>query len=569
MSGQGSNSFRIKFLSVLFLSAFLLNGCATNLQVSQGMVVSADSLATLVGNDILRKNGNAVDAAVAVGFALAVTYPVAGNIGGGGFMVIREADGEMVSFDYREKAPAGASRDMYLDAEGSFIDSLAQEGVLSAGVPGSVAGMLDALEKYGTMSREEVIGPALQLARDGFKLPHSTASSFNRYSQVFGKYPSTAKIFTKSDSPFEGGELFRQPDLAITLERIIKYGKDGFYKGETSKIVSGFMEAHQGLITSEDMAGYESVTRSPVTGTYRGYKIISMAPPSSGGVALIQLLNILENADIRSMGHNSAEYVHFLTEAMRRVYADRSEYLGDPDFFNVPLNKLLSKKYAKQLFSQIDTAATLSKMVKPGLVNFYESLETTHYSVIDRHGNAVSVTTTINSGYGAKVVVEGTGFFLNNEMDDFSAKPGVPNQFGLLGSEANSIQPGKRMLSSMTPTIVLKDDKPFLIVGSPGGSTIITSVLQVIINTIDFGMDVRSAVDAPRIHHQWYPDHISCELGVLDESEIKALTAWGHIVKDISYLGLIEAIRIDPSTGNVTGASDRRGYGLAKGENEK
>ncbi|KAA0249565.1 MAG: gamma-glutamyltransferase, partial [Chlorobiota bacterium] len=375
------------------------------------MVVSADSLATLVGNDILWKNGNAVDAAVAVGFALAVTYPVAGNIGGGGFMVIREADGEMISFDYREKAPAGASRDMYLDADGNFIDSLAQEGVLSAGVPGSVAGMLDALEKYGTMSREEVIGPALQLARDGFKLPHSTASSFNRYSQVFGKYPSTAKIFTKIDSQFEGGELFRQPDLAITLERIIKYGKDGFYKGETSKIVSGFMEAHKGLITSEDMAGYESVTRSPVTGTYRGYKIISMAPPSSGGVALIQLLNILENADIRSLGHNSAEYVHYLTEAMRRVYADRSEYLGDPDFFNVPLNKLLSKNYAKQLFSQIDTAATLSKMVKPGLVNFNESLETTHYSVIDRHGNAVSVTTTINSGYGAKVVVEGAGFF--------------------------------------------------------------------------------------------------------------------------------------------------------------
>lgn len=569
MSGQGSNSFRIKFLAVLFLSAFLLNGCSTNLQVSQGMVVSADSLATLVGNDILRKNGNAVDAAVAVGFALAVTYPVAGNIGGGGFMLIREADGTMISFDYREKAPAGASRDMYLDADGNFIDSLAQEGVLSAGVPGSVAGMLDALEIYGTMSREEVIGPALQLAREGFKLPHSTASSFNKYSQVFGKYPSTAKIFTKSDSQFEGGELFRQPDLAATLERIIKYGKDGFYKGETSKIVSAFMVAHKGLITSEDMASYQSVTRSPVTGTYRGYKIISMAPPSSGGVALIQLLNILENADIRNMGHNSAEYVHYLTEAMRRVYSDRSEYLGDPDFFNVPLNKLLSKNYAKKLFLQIDTAATLSKMVKPGLVNFNESLETTHYSVIDRHGNAVSVTTTVNSGYGAKVVVEGAGFFLNNEMDDFSAKPGVPNQFGLLGSEANSIQPGKRMLSSMTPTIVLKDDKPFLIVGSPGGSTIITSVLQVIINTIDFGMDVRSAVDAPRIHHQWYPDHISCESGVVDESETKALTAWGHIVKDISYLGLIEAIRIDPSTGNVTGASDRRGYGLAKGENEK
>ncbi len=572
MSEQGSNFSKLRDILPFLVAATFLNGCVSipqSLPLSGGMVVSADSLATIVGTDILKNNGNAVDAAVAVGFALAVTYPVAGNIGGGGFMVIRTAKGEEITFDYREKAPAGAKRDMYLDSLGNFIDTLAQEGVLSAGVPGSVAGMLDALEKYGTMSREDVISPALKLAKEGFKLPYSTSASFSKYYQSFMKYPSTAKIFTNNGNQFNPGDLFLQPDLATTLERIIGHGKEGFYKGETARLITEQMKAGNGLITSKDLEDYSPVIRKPVTGEYRGYKIISMAPPSSGGIALIQLLNILENIDLKKLGHNSSKYVHYLSEAMRRVYADRSEYLGDPDFFKVPVKDLLSKEYAKKLFSGIQVTATPSIEVKPGLTSFDESLETTHYSVIDREGNAVSVTTTINSGYGAKVVVEGAGFFLNNEMDDFSAKPGVPNQFGLLGSEANSIQPGKRMLSSMTPTIVLKNDKPFLIVGSPGGSTIITSVLQVILNVLDFDMDVRTAVDAPRIHHQWYPEHVSVETGVLDELEVRELNASGYTIRDISYLGLIEAIKIDQATGKVSGASDRRGSGMARGESEK
>lgn len=559
------------FIVVLFFTVFPSGpvSVTTDSSFSEGMVVSADSLATKVGVEILREGGNAVDAAVAVGFALAVTYPVAGNIGGGGFMVIRSADGKETTFDYREKAPALANRTMYLDKDGNFIDSLAQEGILSAGVPGSVSGLLDALEKYGTMSREKVITPALKLARDGFHLPVSTAASFHKYNRSFNKHPSTARIFTDHGVPVPPGVLFKQPDLAATLERIISEGKDGFYKGKTAELIVTQMKAEHGLVTNEDLANYQSVERAPVTGIYRGYKVISMAPPSSGGVALIQLLNILENCNLVKMGHNSPEYVHYLTEAMRRVYADRSEYLGDPDFFNVPTGKLLSKKYAATLFEQIGKNATPSTGVKPGLKSFSESLETTHYSVLDREGNAVSVTTTINSGYGSKVVVEGAGFFLNNEMDDFSAKPGVPNQFGLLGSEANSIQPGKRMLSSMTPTIILKDNKPFLIVGSPGGSTIITSVLQVILNTIDFGMDVRNAVDKPRIHHQWFPDQISVESGVLSGEGLKQLELMGHSLKEIPYLGLIEAIRIDPATQKVTGASDKRGFGMAKGDGNK
>ncbi len=559
------------FVVILFFTAFPYGRLPVpaDSSLSEGMVVSADSLATNVGVEILREGGNAIDAAVAVGFALAVTYPVAGNIGGGGFMVIRSADGQETTFDYREKAPARASRDMFLDSDGNFIDSLAQEGILSAGVPGSVSGMLDALEKYGTMSREKVISPALKLAREGFHLPVSTAASFHKYIRSFKKYPSTARLFTENGMPFAPGVLFKQPDLAATLERVISEGKDGFYKGKTAELIVNQMKSENGLVTGEDLANYKSVERAPVTGSYRGYKVISMAPPSSGGVALIQLLNILENCDLAKMEHNSPEYVHYLTEAMRRVYADRSEYLGDPDFFNVPMGKLLSKKYATHLFSQIGKHATPSTEVKPGLKSFSESLETTHYSVLDSKGNAVSVTTTINSGYGSKVVVEGAGFFLNNEMDDFSAKPGVPNQFGLLGSEANSIEPGKRMLSSMTPTIILKDDKPFLIVGSPGGSTIITSVLQVILNTIDFGMDIRTAVDAPRIHHQWYPDQISVENGVLSVEGLRELELMGHSVNEIPYLGLIEAIKIDPATHKVSGASDRRGYGMAKGDGSK
>ena len=559
-------SFILVF-SIVFFYGF--TGYSQIPQIKEGMVVSADSIATEVGIQILREGGNAVDAAVATGFALAVTYPVAGNIGGGGFMVIRLQSGEEITLDYREKAPSGATRDMYLDKEGNFIDSLAQEGILSGGVPGSVSGLLTALEKYGTMSREMVIAPALRLAKEGFKLPKPTAASFKKYNKVFNKFPSTSAIFTKNGPPFEPGELFIQKDLAETLELILREGKNGFYTGPVADRIVAHMKKESGLITSDDLLNYETVVRKPVTGSYRGYKVISMPPPSSGGVALIQLLNILENIDLKSLGHSSPEYVHYLVEAMRRVYADRSEYLGDPDFFKVPVKDLISKEYAKKLFSQIKSVATPSEEVKPGLETPKESMETTHYSVLDRWGNAVSVTTTINSGYGSKLVIDGTGFFLNNEMDDFSAKPGVPNQFGLLGSEANSIKPGKRMLSSMTPTILLKENTPVLIVGSPGGSTIITSVLQVILNVVDFGNDIRNAVDLPRIHHQWYPDVVSIEEDVFSTETREIFEKKGYKVKDIPQLGLIEAISIDIKTGEVSGASDRRGVGLARGEGQK
>lgn len=559
-------SFFLVF-SIIFFYGF--TGYSQIPQIKEGMVVSADSIATEVGIQILREGGNAVDAAVATGFALAVTYPVAGNIGGGGFMVIRLQSGEEITLDYREKAPSGAIRDMYLDKEGNFIDSLAQEGILSGGVPGSVSGLLTALEKYGTMSREMVIAPALRLAKEGFKLPKPTAASFKKYNIVFNKFPSTSAIFTKNGLPFEPGELFIQKDLAETLELILREGKNGFYTGPVADRIVAHMKKESGLITSDDLLNYETVVRKPVTGSYRGYKVISMPPPSSGGVALIQLLNILENIDLKSLGHSSPEYVHYLVEAMRRVYADRSEYLGDPDFFKVPVKDLISKEYAKKLFSQIKSVATPSEEVKPGLETPKESMETTHYSVLDRWGNAVSVTTTINSGYGSKLVIDGTGFFLNNEMDDFSAKPGVPNQFGLLGSEANSIKPGKRMLSSMTPTILLKENTPVLIVGSPGGSTIITSVLQVILNVVDFGNDIRNAVDLPRIHHQWYPDVVSIEEDVFSPESREVFEKKGHKVKDIAQLGLIEAISVDNKTGEVSGASDRRGVGLARGEGQK
>lgn len=563
---------KMKYFTLLLVSFSLLFGSETIAQAvpqEGGMVVSADSIATEVGISILRGGGNAIDAAVAVGFALAVTYPVAGNIGGGGFMVIRLANGEEITLDYREKAPSLATRDMYLDSSGNFIESLAQDGILAGGVPGSVSGMLTALDKFGTMKREQVIGPALKLAKEGFYLSIPTANSFKKYNKSFNRYPSTAKIFTKNGEPLEENELFIQTDLARSLELIIKEGTKGFYSGETAEKIVSHMKKEHGLISLEDLAKYETVLRKPVTGSYRGYKIISMPPPSSGGVALIQLLNILENVDLKSLGHSSPEYLHYLVEAMRRVYADRSEYLGDPDFYKVPMKELISKEYAKKLFKTISNRATPSNEVKPGLEIHKESLETTHYSVIDRWGNAVSVTTTINSGYGSKLVIEGTGFFLNNEMDDFSAKPGVPNQFGLLGSEANSISAGKRMLSSMTPTIVLKDNSPFLILGSPGGSTIITSVLQVILNVIDFGYDVRTAVDAPRIHHQWFPDIVAMEDGVLDHHGKESFMNMGYETKDISHLGLIEAILIDQKTGKISGASDRRGVGLAKGEKQK
>jgi len=531
-----------------------------------GMVVSSDSLATRVGVEILKKGGNAVDAAVAVGFALAVTYPQAGNIGGGGFMVIRMANGETITIDFREKAPMKASEDMFLDENGNFVPERSQIGHLSVGVPGSVAGLLLALEKYGTMSRKEVLKPAIKLAEKGFIVNEGLANAFKNAFEHFKKFPSTMKYFSKNGQPYKAGDRLVQKDLAKVLKLIRDKGRDGFYKGRVADLIVEEMKRGGGLITYEDLENYQPVLRKPVVGNYRGYEIISMGPPSSGGVCLIELLNILENFDLKKYGFGSSYTIHYLVEAMRRVYADRAEYLGDPDFVQIPLDKLLSKEYAKELASEIDTFfATPSSRIIRSVSPISEGVHTTHYSVVDRWGNVVAVTTTINSYFGSMVAVDGAGFFLNNEMDDFSAKPGAPNQFGLLGSKANSIQPGKRMLSSMTPTIVLKNGKPFLVLGSPGGSTIITSVLQVILNVIDFGMNIQEAVDSPRIHHQWYPDQIFFERRGLPRDVIENLEKRGHkLVERDGYQGEVQAILIDEN-GVKYGAVDPRGYGLAMG----
>ena len=531
-----------------------------------GMVVSSDSLATRVGVEILKKGGNAVDAAVAVGFALAVTYPQAGNIGGGGFMVIRMANGETITIDFREKAPMKASEDMFLDENGNFVPERSQIGHLSVGVPGSVAGLLLALEKYGTMSRKEVLKPAIKLAEKGFIVNEGLANAFKNAFEHFKKFPSTMKYFSKNGQPYKAGDRLVQKDLAKVLKLIRDKGRDGFYKGRVADLIVEEMKRGGGLITYEDLENYQPVLRKPVIGNYRGYEIISMGPPSSGGVCLIELLNILENFDLKKYGFGSSYTIHYLVEAMRRVYADRAEYLGDPDFVQIPLDKLLSKEYAKELASEIDTFfATPSSRIIRSVSPTSEGVHTTHYSVVDRWGNVVAVTTTINSYFGSMVAVDGAGFFLNNEMDDFSAKPGAPNQFGLLGSKANSIQPGKRMLSSMTPTIVLKNGKPFLVLGSPGGSTIITSVLQVILNVIDFGMNIQEAVDSPRIHHQWYPDQIFFERRGLPRDVIENLEKRGHkLVERDGYQGEVQAILIDEN-GVKYGAVDPRGYGLAMG----
>jgi gamma-glutamyltranspeptidase/glutathione hydrolase len=530
------------------------------------MVVSAEPIATKVGLQILKKGGNAVDAAVATGFALSVTYPVAGNIGGGGFMAIHFPDGRNTAIDFRETAAKLASRDMYLDKNGEFNADLSQNGITSAGIPGSVAGLLYALEKYGTMKLEEVIQPAINLAEDGFPLSASNARSLEWTLNDFKKYPSSLKVFSKNGVAYQEGEIFKQPDLAATLSEIKKSGRDGFYKGKIAELMLQQMKALGGNFSVDDLENYKPVEREVVKGKYKGYEIVSMPPSSSGGIALVQMLNILENFSFQKDEWNSSRYIHVLVSAMKFAYADRSMHLGDPAYYNVPEKWLTSKSYAKKLAAQIGGLAIPSTEIKPGDPKQYkESEETTHYSIIDKNGCAVSVTTTINSAYGSKLVVEGAGFLLNNEMDDFSGKPGVPNQFGLIGSVANEIQPGKRMLSSMTPTIVLKDGKPVLALGSPGGSTIITVVLQVILNRLEFEMNLEQAVNSPRIHHQWLPDEIYTEpFGIAKDVRQKLLEK-SYKFGTERKLGLVEAISYDSRTGEFVGVSDRRGYGLAEG----
>lgn len=528
-----------------------------------GAVSSRSMLASQVGVDILKQGGNAVDAAVAVGFALAVTYPSAGNIGGGGFMVLRRANGEVLTQDHREKAPLAATTDMFLDANGDVDSEMSLFSLKASGVPGSVAGMLDALEKYGSLSREQLMAPAIRLAEEGFVLNDDLAGEFRLSMEYFERNPSSMAVFTNNGALYKAGDRFVQQDLAESLKRVSEQGRDGFYKGPTADMLVAEMQRNGGLISHQDLESYDVVWRSPIKGDYRGYEIWSMPPPSSGGVVLVQILNMLESQDIGALGWGSTQTVHLTVEALRRAYADRAEHLGDPDFYPVPLARLISPDYAKQRFADVSTTrASDSEQVFAG--NWAsESTETTHYSVVDADGNAVSVTTTLNGGYGNHIVVPGAGFLLNNEMDDFSAKPGSPNMYGLMGGEANKIEPGKRMLSSMTPTIVVKDGKTVLVTGSPGGSTIINTVLHVVMNVIDHGMGVEEAVAKPRFYHQWKPDDIRFETGSIPEQTQKELEAMGHRGLEDEGYGYGDANSILIRDGRIEASSDPRSVGGA------
>ncbi|QUM77328.1 gamma-glutamyltransferase [Moritella sp. 24] len=525
---------------------------------ANGMVASQEALATQIGVDIMKQGGNAIDAAVAVGYALAVTLPRAGNLGGGGFMLVYLADEQRsVAIDYREVAPQGAYPNMFLDEEGNPSKKLSRYHGLAVGVPGTVLGFELALQKYGTMSLAQVIAPAIKLAQDGIVVTPDLANSLSATQKRLSQWPSTHAIFYKADgSQYQPGEILKQTDLANTLTAIAKKGSPAFYQGAIAKQISESVKNAGGIMTMQDLATYKAIERKPVTGEYRGYQVISMPPPSSGGVHIIQMLNMLSQFPIDKMGHNSAATIHVMAESMRRAYADRSLYLGDPDFVDVPVAALTSKQYAKQLVSQIDpNKATPSSEVSPGTLLPYESNQTTHYSVVDKFGNAVSNTYTLNFSYGSGLVADGTGVLLNNEMDDFSAKPGTPNAYGLIGGKANAVAAKKRPLSSMTPTIVLKDNKPYLVTGSPGGSRIITTTLQVIMNVIDHKMNIAEASAATRIHHQWLPDMIRIEKG-LNVDTINLLEGKGHKLEVKSAMGSTQTIMLTEE--GVYGASDPR-----------
>ena len=540
---------------------------ATVVQGKQAVVASRSPFASAVGSQVLEQGGNAVDAAVAMGFALAVTYPSAGNLGGGGFMVLRLANGEIAANDHRETAPAKASRTMYQDEDGNVVAGLSTASHLAVGVPGTVAGLLDVLANHGTWTRQAVIAPALRLARDGFPLPADLAAQFESQRENFARYPASRAVFAKADgSAYQAGEVFRQPDLAATLERIAAGGRDGFYRGETADLIVAEMARGGGLISHQDLASYRPRWRAPVRGSYRGLEVISMPPPSSGGILLVQMLNMLERYDIGAMGFGSAAKTHLYIEVARRAYADRAEHLGDPDYYDVPAAMLTSKSYAARRLGDFNPErASDSSAIGAGGPLPAESPETTHVSVLDAAGNAVAYTTTLNLGYGAKMVVAGGGFLLNNEMDDFSAKPNVPNAFGLVGGEANAIAPGKRMLSSMTPTILLRDNTPMLVTGSPGGSTIITTVLQVVLNVVDHGMALADAVASPRLHHQWLPNRVLYEPGAATPEAVAELEQRGHVnVQQIGF-GIGDANSAMRVGDGLVGVSDPRNSGGAAG----
>jgi len=560
----------------MFQVFFLIIGLFVNQQLAQsqdpifaenGIVVSTSKQASEIGIRILKEGGNAIDAACAVGFALAVTSSSNGNIGGGGFMVTYLADGTVFTLDYREKAPAAAYRDMFLDDNGNVIKDMSLKTRASSGVPGSVDGLLKAWSKYGSgnISLRELLYPSISLAERGFKLSVYEAQTLNTFKELFSNNEAAAKIFIRSDNrDWKSGDRLVQKDLGKTLKRIARYGRNGFYSGITADLIISEMDKGAGYITYEDLRQYESKFREPVAGTFNQYEIISMGPPSSGGTILIEMLNMLELFPLNDFIWNSSNYIHLLTEVQRRAYADRAEHLGDADFWNSPTNMLLKKSYAKNRIKDFSPKkASPSKQILPGDPYAFESSETTHYSIIDKYGNAVSVTTTINLAYGSGIVVDGAGFFLNNEMDDFSSKPGVPNSFGLVGNEANSIEPGKRPLSSMTPTIVLKNKKPFLILGSPGGSRIITSVLQALLNITIHNMSLKEAVSLPRVHSQWLPDAVYFEENSLNDDVKELLIDNGHTILPFSYIGNVNAILINEN--GYTGYGDPRGENTAKG----